>query len=188
MKLSHWAKLKGISYLTAWRWFNQNQLPVKATKMPSGTIIVESEPLNNSNKKTYTYSRVSSHDKKEDLERQVKRCLDFCAINGWPVEKSFKEISSGMNDHRKQLTTLLNLNPSRIVVEHKDRLTRFGFGYFEILLPMLGCELVVINRDSEEQSDLIKDLVAIITSFCCRLYGMRRGLNKAKECKKVVSK
>jgi predicted site-specific integrase-resolvase len=86
-----------------------------------------------------------------------------------------KEIASGMNDNRPELKKLLALRPARIVIEHKDRLTRFGFGYFEQLLPMLGCELVVINRDAEEKDDLLKDLVAVITSFCCRLYGLRLG-------------
>lgn len=64
---------------------------------------------------------------------------------------------------------------------YKDRLTRFGFNYFDILLPKIGCELVVINKDEEDKPDLMKDLVAIITSFCCRLYGLRRGKGKAKE-------
>jgi predicted site-specific integrase-resolvase len=54
------------------------------------------------------------------------------------------------------------------------------------LLPMLGCELVVVNRDKNDRDDLMKDLVAIITSFCCRLYGLRRGKSKAKEIKEAV--
>jgi predicted site-specific integrase-resolvase len=91
-----------------------------------------------------------------------------------------------MNDNRKKLTSLLKTTPGRIVVEHKDRLTRFGFGYFEVFLPMVNCELIVINRDKEEQNDLMKDLVAVVTSFCCRLYGMRRGLQKVVACKKAL--
>lgn len=87
-----------------------------------------------------------------------------------------------MNDSRKKLSELLQQDsPCRLVVEHKDRLTRFGFNFFEILLPKLGWDLIVINRDAEEQDDLLKDLVAVITSFCCRLYGLRRGTRKAKE-------
>lgn len=87
-----------------------------------------------------------------------------------------------MNDARPKLTKLLEENPSRILVEHKDRLTRFGFHYFEILLPKINCELV-INRDLEEKSDLLKDLVSVVTSFCCRLYGLRRGKNKVAKIK-----
>jgi predicted site-specific integrase-resolvase len=57
------------------------------------------------------------------------------------------------NDNRPKLKRPLASKPFRIVVEHKDRLTRFGFGYFEQLLPMLGCEVVVMNRDAEEKSE-----------------------------------
>jgi putative resolvase len=53
------------------------------------------------------------------------------------------------------------------------------------ILLLIGCELVVINRDSEEKDDLLKDLVAIITSFCCRLYGLRREQRKAAELKRL---
>lgn len=187
MKLSQWAKSQGISYLTALRWFHTNKMPVKAIKTLTGTIIVEPTPPKTNNGKTYIYCRVSSYDKKEDLERQVKRVSDFCAVNGWVVEGIVKEIASGMNDKRKKLLKLLKLEPGRIVVEHKDRLTRFGFGYFEVLLSLLGCDLIVINKDIEEQTDLMKDLISVITSFCCRLYGLQRGTRKASECKKVIT-
>ena len=129
---------------------------------------------------------MSSHEKRGDLDRQAERCVEFCQARGWVIEKLVKEIASGMNDSRPRLTKLLASKPTRIIVEHKDRLTRFGFGYFEQLLPMIGCDLVVIHRDSEEKDDLVKDLVAIITSFCCRLYGLRRGQRKAKEIKETL--
>jgi putative resolvase len=184
MKLSNWAKQRGIAYVTAWRWFKAGTLPVPAIKTHSGSILVE--PVPSDGMEAWVYSRVSSYPKKADLDRQAKRCEDFCHTRGWEVRKVVKEIASGMNDSRPKLIKLLADKPTRLVVEHKDRLTRFGFGYFEQLLPMLGCELVVINRDAEERDDLMKDLVAIITSFCCRLYGLRRGNSKAKQIKEVV--
>jgi len=186
MKLANWAKQQGISYLTAWRWFKHNKLPVKATKTPSGMILVEPKQEKQPNNSTWIYCRVSTHDKKEDLERQIERCTEFCRARGWTIEQITKEIASGMNDNRPKLKKLLNSNPSRIVIEHKDRLTRFGFGYFEQLLPKLGCELIVINRDTEEKSDMVNDLIAIITSFCCRLYGLRSGQNKAQKARSVI--
>ena len=70
--------------------------------------------------------------------------------------------------------------------EHKDRLTRFGFAYFELLLPKLGCELVVVDRDTEEKADLMKDLIAIIYSFAARIYGLRRGREKARQAREVL--
>jgi len=184
MKLSDWAKQQGIAYQTAWRWFKAGRLPVPATKTPSGAILVDPTPVVGND--AWVYARVSSYPKKADLDRQAERCEEFCRTRGWEVRKVVKEIASGMNDGRPKLLKLLAARPARIVVEHKDRLTRFGFGYFETLLPMLGCELVVVNRDKEERDDLMKDLIAIITSFCCRLYGLRRGKSKAKEIKDAV--
>jgi predicted site-specific integrase-resolvase len=130
---------------------------------------------------------VSGYKNKADLDRQAERFVAFCAANGWTVEQVVKEVASGMNDKRPKLTKLLEQKPGRLVVEHKDRLTRFGFNYFDLLLPKLGCELVVINRDAEEQADLMKDMVAVVTSFFCRIYGLRHGINKVKALKEICS-
>lgn len=187
MKLSVWARNQGISYVTAFRWYQQGKLPVKAYKTPSGSIFVEDSKPVSTNLKTYTYSRVSTYEKKDDLKRQTQRVQEFCQVNGWAIEKSVEEIASGMNDKRLKLIKLFSSEPGRLVVEHKDRLTRFGFNYFNVLLPKLGWELIVMNKDKSDENDLMKDLIAIITSFCCRLYGLRRGQNKAKKIKTELS-
>lgn len=188
MKLSHWAKKQGIHYSTAYRWFRQGLIP-NSRKLSTGTILVDDIPEARLDDKgpVDIYCRVSSHNKKDDLERQAQRCIDFCSANGLSVRKVTKEIASGMNDRRPKLMKLLEGSPSHIVVEHKDRLTRFGFNYFEKLLPKTGCRVTVINRDHEDESDLIKDLVAIVTSYCCRLYGIRRGQNKSNKIRELLS-
>jgi putative resolvase len=187
MKLADWARKYGLKYKTAFRLFQQQKLPVKAVQLETGTILVEDTPLFAPTTLTnFVYCRVSSHAKKDDLERQAARCNEFCAANGWKVEQTVKEIASGLNDKRPKLTKLLDGSPKRIIVEHKDRLTRFGFNYFDTLLPLLGYELCVINRDAEDEHDLMKDFIAIITSFCCRLYGLRRGNNKSARVKKLL--
>lgn len=178
MKLSQWAKKNGISYTTAYSWFKNGNLPVPAIQTNTGTILIQNEDIVNSqSNQAFIYCRVSSSNKKDDLNRQASRCEEFCTNSGFEIMGVTKEIASGMNDIRPKLFKLLEKKPKILVVEHKDRLTRFGFNYFEYFLKQLGCRLIVINRDSEETDDLMKDLVAIITSFCCRLYGMRRGLN-----------
>lgn len=150
MKLADWARRQGIHYMTAWRWFKAGKLPVSAYQTPTGTILVEPKQQT-SNDTTWCYCRVSSYDKKEDLGRQAQRCIDFCHQNGWEIERTVKEIASSTNDKRPKLIKMLKARPGRIVVEHKDRLARFGFHYFDLLLPMLGVALVVMNRDHQER-------------------------------------
>lgn len=188
MKLSDWARKEGISYQTAWRMWKQGKLPYPARQLPTDTILIDvpDDKTTSANVAVFTYSRVSSATNKDDLKRQKERCAAFAAAKGWTVDKQFSEVASGLNDKRKELSKILNNPPSKLVVEHKDRLTRFGFNYLELLLAKLGCEVVVINRDAEEEADLIKDMIAIVTSFCCRLYGMRRGLAKRKGIEKLV--
>lgn len=187
MKLADWARKNGITYVTAFNWFKSGKLPVKAYQTATRTILVEETPISQlQNNKAFIYCRASSSNKKDDLERQVERCQAFCLARGYEIEHITKEIASGMNDKRPKLYKLLEKQPRILVVEHKDRLTRFGFTYFEYFLKKLDCELVVINRDTEEKDDLIKDLVSVITSFCCRLYGMRRGNAKKIKIKEIL--
>lgn len=68
-----------------------------------------------------------------------------------------------------------------IVVEHKDRLSRVGFNYIQVLLKKLDKEVEVINLAEERKDDLMQDFVSIITSFCARLYSLRRRTRKT-EC------
>ena len=188
MKLSQWAKKQGIHYRTAWKWFDEGKLPVKAYKTPSGCILIDdSLPESISSEKiVYIYGRVSSNDKKLDLENQVKLCEQYCAAKGWIVKKILKEVASGMNDNRKKLNQVFEEKPNVLVVLYKDRLTRFGFNYLKTLLPKIGVELVVVNENQTENEDLLKDFIAVITSFCCRLYGARRGQAKALKIKTEI--
>lgn len=162
-------------------------MPVDTVQTPSGTILVtEPEEKTADKAEAHVYARVSSPAKKADLERQAERVIEFCCARGWVVVSVTKEVASGMNDNRRKLNRLLKKRPRRLVVEHKDRLTRFGFRYFELFMGQLGSEVVVVNRDKEENDDLLKDFVAVITSFCCRLYGLRRGRKKAKEAVEIL--
>lgn len=129
------------------------------------------------------YCRVSSYQKREDLNRQVERCKDFCSARGFVVSKVYKEVASGMNDNRKEFWKMLDSKPTTIIIENKDRLTRFGFNYIENLC---GAEIIVLNPEDDNEKDLFRDLVSVITSFCCRLYGLRRGANRAKKIKEQI--
>ena len=187
MKLSQYAKEKGVCYRTAYNWFHKGLIP-NAKQLPTGTIIVsetkEQLPIDAN---IVTYARVSNHSRKKELEYQVDRINQYCLAKGYSIAKSYKEIASGMNDNRPQFWKMIDSEPTLIVIENKDRLTRFGFNYIERLLDKTNCQIEVIHQDQEDESDLIKDLVSIITSFCCRLYGIRRGQNKVSKIKEVLN-
>jgi putative resolvase len=95
------------------------------------------------------------------------------------VAQVVKEIASGVNDAPPKLLALLKNPPvNRIVVEHKDRLTRFGFRYLETLLELAGRQIEVVNLAENDREDLLADLVSIVSSFAARLYGQRRAKRK----------
>lgn len=106
---------------------------------------------------------------------------DYCVAKGYRVRMVVKEIGSGVNDARPKLLKLLT-DPTitLIVVEHQDRLTRFGFNTIEQLLAMQGRQIEVVNLAENGKEDLIQDFVSIVTSFCARLYGQRRSKRKTQ--------
>src|SRR5437763_9774777 len=180
MKLSQYAKQQGISYSTALRWWHQGV--IRGYQAPSGTIIVETESQQaRAPERVVIYARVSSTEHKENLERQVERLVQYCSVRGYQVAQVVKEIASGVNDSRPKLLALLkDHQTTRIVVEHKDRLTRFGFRYLETLLELQGRTIEVVNVAENDKEDLIADLVAIVYSFTARLYGQRRAKRKTE--------
>jgi putative resolvase len=183
MKLSEWARNQNVDYGTAHRWFRNGTMPssVSCEQLSTGTILVREHSKALAHNSVVIYCRVSNQSRKSELEYQVKRCEDFCLARGYSVSKVYREVASGMNDNRKMMWKMLDSLPGVIVVENKDRLTRFGFNYLERLLNKQGVKVEVINRDHEDEKDLIKDMIAVVTSFCCRLYGLRRGKSKAQQ-------
>jgi len=186
MKLSVWAKNKGLTYRGAYNLYRRGQIP-GSYQLESGTVIIDEVKDTSRAENIVVYCRVSNHTRKDEMEYQVNRCLEYCRAKGYSVNKVYKEVASGMNDTRKELFKMLDSEPTIIVVENKDRLTRFGFNYVEYFSNKNKCKIDVLNRDNEDSQDLIKDMVAVMTSFCCRLYGLRRGQNKAKRIKEVVN-
>ncbi|KUH33779.1 hypothetical protein APY94_04450 [Thermococcus celericrescens] len=134
--------------------------------------------------KVVIYARVSSRDQKEDLERQVEYLKSYCSAKGYQVAKTITDISSGLNENRKGLKQLFKLVESgevtKVVITCKDRLTRFGFGYLEQYFNSHGVEIEVIFDDEEKtpEKELVEDLLAIVTSFAGKLYGMRSHKKK----------
>lgn len=178
MKLSAWARKQGISYKTAWRWFKQGKLPALTRQLPTGTILVE-EPLEHEGLAAL-YARVSSADQKHDLDRQIARLLRWANEHGLAIGMTVAEVGSGLNGKRQKLIRLLmDHRVKTIVVEHRDRLMRFGVECVEAALRSCGRHLL-IAEPGEVKDDLVQDMIDVLTSFCARLYGKRSAQNRAR--------
>lgn len=184
MRLKEWAAQQGIHYQTAWKWFRDGKLPVPALQTPSGTILVQSDtdtrPPDDGG--LGLYARVSSHDQRADLDRQVSRLTQWAAASASAPARVVRveaEVASGMTGRRPKLRRLLADPAVRtVVVTHRDRLARMNVELVEAALWAHGRRLVVLD-DGEVTDDLIRDMVEVLTSFCARLYGRRSARNRA---------
>src|SRR5713226_3108021 len=186
MKLSQYAKKVGISYKTAWRWYKAGTLDAYQT--PTGMVVVRDPQVERADSlgRIALYARVSSADQQSDLERQVQRLRDYAAARGYQVAKEVTEIASGLNDSRpKFLKLLADPTIGTIIVEHKDRSTRFGWTYITTLMEAQGRRMEAVFPD-ETQDDLVNDCVSLITSMAARMYGRRGSRRKAERIKQCV--
>ena len=174
----------GVTYKTAFRWWKAGKLD--AYQMDTGTIIVREPATSAEQLQVALYARVSSADQKEDLERQMQRLKDYAAAKGYQVTRMVSELASGLNDRRPKLMKLLtDASVGIVVIEHRDRLTRFGFNYIEQLMQMQGRRLEVIFP-SDTDHDLVDDFIAVITSMASRIYGRRTSKRRAEKIKQCV--
>ena len=132
------------------------------------------------------YARVSSHDQRSDLDRQVARLTVWCADAGMYVTAVVKEVGSGMSGSRPKLRKLLaDPGITVVVVEHRDRFGRMNTELVEAALAASGRRLVVIE-DREVDDDLVRDMTEVLTSFCARLYGRRSARTRAARAVKAA--
>jgi putative resolvase len=178
MKLAEWARVNGMHPQTAYRWFRQGTMPVPARRLSSGTILVDA-PESPSGGRAVLYARVSAHDQRADLDRQVARLPAWATGQGVAVAEVVTEVGSGLNGRRPKLKRLLaDPTVAVIVVEHRDRLARYGVEQLEAALSAQGRRLVVVDP-GETDDDLLRDMIEVLTSFCARLYGRRGARNRA---------
>lgn len=186
IKISEYAQRMGLHVRTAYRYFHKGTIKGFQDET-TDTIFIEN-PFKKKEDKSETkrvilYARVSSSTNKQSLDGQIERLRLYSIAKGYTIVREVKEIASGLNDDRKQLNSILNSSDWDIlVVEHKERLTRFGFNYFTTLLKQLDKSVEVINETVEKtkNEELMNDFISIITSFCGRLYGSNRK-TKSKE-------
>ncbi len=182
MKLSQFAKENSISYKTAWRMWKRGEL--EAIQLPTGTVVIKQASEQKFG--VALYARVSSSDQKDDCERQLLRLREYAAARGYQIQKEVVEVASGLNDQRPKLSKLLkDRSIGKIIVEHKDRLTRFGFNYISQLMETDGRSIEVMI-ESDTKDELVDDFVAIITSMAARIYGRRNSKRAAERIKRCV--
>ena len=183
------AKALGVSTITLRRWEQSGKLIPERTK--GGHRRYDLSQLrpelyrnqSDENRVTIAYARVSSHDQKQDLERQKQVLELYCASMGWTFEV-IADLGSGMNYYKKGLTKLIKSvlrdEVGRLVLTHKDKLLRFGAELIFAICEIKNVEIVIINKgeDVSFEEDLAKDVLEIITVFSARLYGSRSRKNQ----------
>jgi len=182
MRLKEWALSQGIHPTTAYRWFKDGDLPVRAERVGTRTIMVYPDAHDIApaiEVGVVLYARVSSHDQRHDLDRQTARLAQWAAARGMKVSAVVSEVGSGMNGKRAKLNRLLSdPDATVIVVEHRERFGRMNVELVESALSASGRSLVVID-DTEIDDDLVRDVTEVLTWFCARLYGQRGARNRA---------
>lgn len=178
IKISEYAKIKNVTNRTVWNWIRNGELQIEHTSTGRVRIVFD----DNHEKKVAVYARVSSSENKSNLQSQAERLISFCNAKGYKVSRIEMEVGSGLNDNRKKLESLLtDRSIDLIIVEHKDRLARFGVNYIKKLLNSQGRDIEIVNEVIEDKQDLIQDFVSVITSFCARVYGLRRSRRKTEQ-------
>ena len=179
----------GVSVSTLRRWDETGVLVAQRT--PKGHRRYDLSKINpnltrnkvEQQRKTIAYARVSSHEQKPDLQRQIEILELYCSAQGWSFEV-ISDLGSGMNYHKKGLKRLLDdildNKIDRLVLTHKDRLLRFGAELVFALCEARQVEVVIINQGENLsfEEELAQDVLEIITVFSARLYGSHSKKNK----------
>lgn len=189
-RLHEFAKKIGVSTNTLRRWDTSGKLIAKRT-LSNHRYYDESDlrqlyGITKEDRKIVVYCRVSSAGQKDDLKSQITAMEKFCLSSGIAIDEWIQEIGGGMNFKRKKFLAIMSRiqtgEISKLLIAHKDRLCRFGFDYFDFLAKENGCEIVVVNQESlSPQQEMVEDLMAIIHTFSCRLYRLRKYKKKIKQ-------
>ena len=148
------------------------------------SLLEKDNEINKLNKINVCYARVSNTKQKDDLQRQTQLIKEFMVKNGIKPDQVITDIASGMNENRPGFNALIDLivhnKVDKVYISYKDRLTRFGFEYFENLFKLYGTTIEVINLTTEQdyQQELLEDFVSIIHHFSMKMYSNRRKVLK----------
>jgi excisionase family DNA binding protein len=184
-------ELLGISLSTAYRWIKSGKLKEEFRTLGNhrrfnlSSIHSQFIPTNNNNKLTLLYSRVSSHDQKQDLITQQHKLLNYAKSNNFNNIKLISDLGSGLNFKKSGLNQLLQLILTQqiqtLIINHKDRLLRFGSELIFKLCEFYHIKVIILEDKSLSfEESLTHDVIELMTVFCAKLYGKRSHKNKLK--------
>ena len=188
--IGEFSRLINVSVKSLQRWDREGRLvPIRT---PSNRRMYSQKQLETligeriGKRKTVLYCRVSSPSQRSDLLNQVKAMKTFANVSGYGVDEIVEEIGGGMNMKRNKLRKLISEvrqgKVETVVIGHKDRLTRFGFDLIEYMFELNGTNIVIANNETLfPQEEMVSDLMSIIDTFSCRLYGLRRYKDEIKD-------
>jgi len=200
LRIGNVAEILGVTTQTLRNWCNSGYINAivgrgghRRFMVSEVERIMEMNGKESENKNCLLYCRVSTSIQKINLERQIERLKSFAISNGYTIDGIYKDIAGGMNFKRKNLLNLLDYcqsnRVSTVIIEYKDRLARFGVDLLKEILGSFGTELLIVNAvDSDYKQEIIDDMIAIIIHFSNRLYGKRKGSNKANKIKQELLK
>jgi len=179
----------GVSYSTLRRWIKEGRIRAVQTlggkyRIPESEVRRLLSGATGGEARAVIYARVSSSDQKSDLERQVQYLMQYCTAKGYRVVDVLSDTASGLNTGRRGLLKLFNYVVNRqvdvVVVTYRDRLTRFGFEYLEYFFKQYGAriEAVLGEEPKDAYQELVEDLIAVVTLFAGKLYGVRSNKKK----------
>jgi len=182
-------RVLGVSYVTLRRWIKEGKIRAVQTlggkyRIPESEVKRILSGVEAREIRAAIYARVSSSDQKSDLERQIQHLTQYCSAKGYRVVDVLSDVTSGLKTNRRGLQKLFNYIVNKqvdvVVVTYKDRLTRFGFEYLEYFFKQYGVRIDVIygEEPKEAYQELVEDLLAVVTSFAGKLYGMRSHKKK----------
>lgn len=185
------SELIGVSVSTLQRWDRDGTL--KAYRNPKGRrYYTEEQYLNYVDKpikdqrKVIGYLRVSSRNQIDDLKNQKQSIKQHCNAKGIVIDDYMTDIGSDLNYNRKKWNSLLkqvmNNEIETIYITYKDRFIRFGYEWFEKLCQQFNTQIVILNdKDTSPQQELVEDLISIIHVFSCRINGLRKYKKKIQD-------
>ncbi len=195
-KPKEFAELINISVRTLQRWDIEGKL--KAFRTPTDRRYYTYEQYleykgihkEQVNRKNVIYTRVSTSNQKDDLKNQVEFLRQYANAKGIIVGEVIEDYGSGLNYNRKKWNKLIDScmtnEVNTIIVTHKDRFVRFGYEWFERFLGKFNVDIIVVNNESlSPQEELVQDIISILHTFSCRIYGLRKYKKKIREDEEV---